>query len=179
MSEVCGIAPEEVRARVASGSLFIDYESGRLDSAAFIGRIEELLNTRFTRDEFKAIWGSIFEHPTLIPESFIQKLREKYRIVLLSNTNELHFEFLTEHYPILKHFDAYVLSHEVGAIKPEKPIYETAIAAAQCLPSECFYTDDMPENIEAAKPFGIHAYVFKNFEETQRQLAEVGVVVNY
>jgi putative hydrolase of the HAD superfamily len=79
-------------------------------------------------------------------------------------------------YPILRHFDAYVLSYEVGAMKPEPRIYAAAIEAAQCAPQECFFTDDIPEYVEGARQAGIDAVVFEGAEALERELRARGVV---
>src|SRR6185437_8830122 len=98
---------------------------------------------------------SIFLPHTLIPEAMLEGLARNRRLVLLSNTNAIHFEMIRENYPLLRHFHAYVLSYEVGAMKPLPLIYQRAIAAAGCLPEECFFTDDIPDYVEAARAQGI------------------------
>ncbi len=86
------------------------------------------------------------------------------RLVLLSNTSPAHYDFLTARLPILDLFDAKILSFEVGALKPHPHIYSAAIEAAQCSPQECFYTDDIPEYIIAARTHGIDAEIFTDVE---------------
>lgn len=175
MSRRCGLAPEEVRARLASDGLVRAFESGRMGAAEFHARVQKLLETEVEFGEFREIWFSIFLPETLISDEFLGKLHDNYRLVLLSNTNPLHFEMIRERYAALRHFDAFVLSYEAGAMKPEERIYAAAVEAAGCPPGECFFTDDVPEFVEAARRFGIDAVVFEGQAALERELAARGV----
>ena len=105
-------------------------------------------------DQFRTIWSSIFTD-ILIPESMLEGLARRYRLVLVSNTNALHFEMLRETYGhLLRHFDDLVLSYEVRAMKPQPEIFQAAVERAGCLPQECFYTDDIAAYVEAARRDG-------------------------
>ena len=105
----------------------------------------------------------------------IEGLRRRYRTVLLSNTNVIHFERLRHTLPQLKHFDAFVLSYEVKAMKPDPAIYRAAVEAAGCAPNECFFTDDIAEYVEGARQFGIDAVQFHSLAQIQQELAARGV----
>jgi len=176
MSQQCGLAPEEIRERLKSDGLVRAFESGAIDGREFHRRVARLLETDVPYDEFCEIWFSVFLPETLIDDRFVESLHTRYRLVLLSNTNPIHFEMIRARYAILRHFDAYVLSYEVGAMKPEPRIYAAAIEAAQCAPQECFFTDDIPEYVEGARHAGIDAVVFEGAEALERELRARGIV---
>lgn len=176
MSERCGLAPEVVRARLKAGGLVREFESGRMDSREFHRRVAELLESDVDFEEFCEIWFSIFLPETLVPDGLLEDLHRRHRMVLLSNTNPLHFEMIRERYPILRHFDAYVLSYEAGAMKPEPRIYEAAVGAAGCAPGECFFTDDIPEYVEGARRMGIDAVLFEGAEKLEQELRVRGLL---
>jgi len=98
-------------------------------------------------------------------------------LVLLSNTNPIHFEMIRAAYPHLRHFHRLVLSHEVKAMKPAPEIYRAAIDAAQCRPEECFFTDDILEYVEGARLMGIDAVQFESREQIERELSARGIGV--
>lgn len=175
MTGLCGLHKEEIQRRLRADGLVHDYESGRIASPDFVARVGQLLGVALDYDEFCQIWSSIFLPDTLIPEEFIRKLAARYRLVLLSNTNDIHYSMLRERYPILGHFHAYTLSHEVGAMKPEEKIYADAVAKAGCAAGECFFTDDMPEFVAGAQRFGIDAVWFQGFGPLQEELRARGV----
>ena len=106
----------------------------------------------------------------LIPDEFVEKPSRKYRLIILSDTNKLHFEFIRENYSILSHFYDFVLSHEVGSQKPSPEIFEAAIKKAKCLPEECFYIDDNKTYTEKAREMGINAVQFISAEQFKEEL---------
>ena len=175
MQAVCSLSPDEMRHRIGGSDLVVRFESGRIAPKDFVAQLSELLGLRVTYDEFRRMWSSIFLPDPLIPESFLESLKKRYRLVLLSNTNALHFGMLRETYPLLGHFDHFVLSHEVGALKPEPAVYEQAISRAQCLPGECFFTDDIDAFVEGARRSGIDAEPFRGFDKLQADLRSRGV----
>jgi FMN phosphatase YigB (HAD superfamily) len=175
MSELCPYSPEEIPGRIGSTDLVRRFETGQVKSEAFVEQLCGILGTQMGYDRFCEIWSGIFLPETLIPESLVKGLSERYRLLLLSNTNAIHFETVRANYPLLKHFDDYVLSYEVGALKPDTRIYEEAIARAQCTPQECFFTDDIPEYVAGARRAGIDAVQFHSAAQIERELLERGV----
>ena len=111
----------------------------------------------------------------MIPESLVEQLRRRYRMLVLSNTNAIHFEMVRDTYPLLRHFDHYVLSYEVGALKPEPAIYREAVRHARCEPGECFFTDDIPDYVEGARREGIDAVRFTGYEALCGELRARGI----
>jgi HAD superfamily hydrolase (TIGR01509 family) len=96
--------------------------------------------------------------------------------VLLSNTNAIHFEMILATYPLLKHFDEFVLSYKVGVMKPAERIYREAITAARCDAGECFYADDVEHYVEGAKRAGIDAVRFESCEQIREELTARGIL---
>ena len=178
IEERCGVPTDEIRERVRQTGLVPQLETGLLQSEDFVSRVCEAIGVELTYSEFSEIWSSIFSRETLIPDRFLSDLHTKYRLVLVSNTNAIHFEAIPARYPLLRHFDALILSYEVGAMKPSPAIFDAAVLAAGCRPDECFFTDDIPEYVEAARRLGIHAEVFEGFAQLQTRLLEHGVCLS-
>jgi len=176
LEERCGIPASEIPAKLAATRLVNDIESGRISTEEFRSRLQQEFGFEITAEEFSELWCSVFLPHTLVPEELVQQVGRTHRLVLLSNTSEVHFTMLKAKYPMLRHFDAYILSYEVGAMKPEPKIYQAAIHAAQCEPSECFFTDDIAEYVEAAKRMGIDAVQFQSGEQIATELRARGVI---
>src|SRR5205823_3430405 len=123
MSELCSYAPEDIPKRIGSTDLVTRFECGELPPEQFVEQLCQVLGLHMEYDRFCEIWSSIFLPQTLIPESMLEGLKRRYRLLLLSNTNAIHFEMIRENYPLIEHFDDYVLSYEVGAMKPSSRIY--------------------------------------------------------
>ncbi len=175
MAGLCPYAAEEIPRRIAATDLVRGLESGRLKPEEFVERLCELLDLRMSYAEFCRLWSSIFLPETLIPESLLEALARRYRLLLLSNTNAIHFEMIREHYPLLAHFHHAVLSYEVGALKPAPEIYRDALAHAGCTPGECFYTDDVAAYVEGARREGIDAVQFESLAQLEHELRRRGI----
>jgi glucose-1-phosphatase len=175
LGALCGIPAVEIPARLFPTGLVVDFESGKLDPRDFAKRLCGHLNLDIPYKDFCDIWFSIFLPDPLIPESMLQGIARNYPLILLSNTNAIHFEMLLESRPLLRHFHTYVLSYKVGAMKPLPLIYQKAIEAAGCEPGECFFTDDIPEYVEAARQQGIDAVQFHSAAQIEAELHKRGV----
>ena len=171
----CGVSPDEIRARIRKTGLVPQLETGLIEPQHFVDRLCSEIGVALSYPDFCEIWSSIFARQTLIPDSFLKQLHVNHKLVLVSNTNAIHFEMIRENYPLLRHFDALILSYQVRAMKPSPVIFEAAVEAAGCKPGECFFTDDIPEYAEGARRCGIDAVTFEGFEQLQQELRARGV----
>ncbi|HET9783363.1 MAG TPA: HAD-IA family hydrolase, partial [Terriglobales bacterium] len=135
-----------------------NFEAGRMSAEVFPGEVCRL--TAIPAGQFKPWWNAIFEPDWLVPQEYVRGLLSRYRVGLLSNTNAIHFEYLRREHPLLEEFDFHILSHEVGATKPEQLIYDAAEAAADCAREEILYFDDVAEFVAAARRRGWQAHQF-------------------
>ena len=172
---LCGFPAVEIPKRIASTGLVQRFERGEIESRKFVREFAGHLDLEITYDQFCEAWCAIFTRETLVPEELLIALRRNYRLLLLSNTNAIHFEMIRENYPILRNFDSLILSYEVGAMKPSPRIYQRAIAEARCGAAECFFTDDIPEYVEGARREGIDAVQFHSAAQIEQELRSRGV----
>lgn len=170
-----GIDPAEVPKRLGATDLVSRLESGDLDPMDFYRKVSALLEWNGSYDEFADVWSQIFVHETFVPEDMLVRLRERYRLLLLSNTNAIHIPFLRTNYPLLRHFHHQILSHEVKALKPAAAIYRAALEHAVGAPEECFFTDDILKYVEGARTHGIQAEQFLGLEKLENDLRSRGV----
>jgi glucose-1-phosphatase len=169
---------EEIPDRIRSTDVVVRYESGKVSSVDFHRELSDVLSLDIAFKEFTDIWCSLFPPHALFPAEWIDQIRRQHkRVLLLSNTNPIHFELIKERYPHLGHFDHYVLSYEVGAMKPSGDIYQAAIRFAGCAPEECFFTDDVLPYVEGARRAGIDAEQFLGSEKLRVDLASRGIAV--
>jgi putative hydrolase of the HAD superfamily len=175
MEKWCGIPAAEIPRRIGTTDLVTRLETGLIEPHDFVTQLSGLLGMNVGYDQFCEIWSSIFLPDPLIPESLLEGLRKRHRLVLLSNTNAIHFNMIRESYPLLRQFHALVLSHEVKAVKPSPEIYRAAIAEAGCSAGECFFTDDIPLYVEGARKEGIDAVQFHSLEQLQNELRGRGI----
>ncbi len=171
----CAYAAAEIPRRLRSTDLVTRFERGLVEPREFVRQLAALLELKITYEEFCELWTSIFLPETLLGEALLKRIGERRRLLLLSNTNAIHFAMLERSYPLLRHFHDRVLSFRVGALKPSPAIYREAIARAGCDAEECFFTDDIADNVEAARREGIDAVRFESEEQIEEELRARGV----
>ncbi len=153
------------------------FEAGRVRGEEFVRRSCEAIRFRGTPDQFRAAFLDIFR-PNPDVCRLIPRLAERYRLVLASNTNELHSAHFREQFAdVLRHFAALGLSHEAGARKPHRRFFEHCQRLADCPPEECLFIDDLPANVEGARAFGWHAVQYTTYPDLLQQLRKHGIAV--
>ena len=168
---------KEAMAVLSDGKLASEYETGRLSSQEHYRKVCRRLQMEVSIEKFRELWGSMFLPEPLLSESFLQDLKKRYRLMLLSNTNEIHFDFVIQNYPILRMIEERLLSYQAGCMKPEARIFELAIKKAGVAPENIFFTDDRLENIEAAQRAGIQALLFQSETQLKRDMVSRGMTV--
>lgn len=110
--------------------------------------------------EWRELWCRIFTGEVPGMKKALTELKAEFRLVGLSNTDEVHWTFLLRKYPIFELLDGWVVSYTEGVAKPDPAIYG-AVVDRYCngqLPA--FYTDDTRLYVEAAQRLGWEAEVF-------------------
>lgn len=171
---ICPYPAADIPKRLAASGLVERFETGLVEPAVFFAELSRTLELDLSYDRFCVIWSSIFLE-ALLPESMLEGLARRYRLLLLSNTNAIHFEMIRKAYPMLRHFHELVLSYEVKALKPDPRIYREAVRRAGCGAAECFYTDDIAAYVEGARRLGIDAVQFQSPEQIRSELAARGI----
>jgi len=140
------------------------YEKWELSDGEFLTIMMEWTEYKISPEEFCRIYSDLF---TLNSDtiSILPLLKNNYRLVLLSNTNYIHQKYGWEHYEFLKHFDKLILSHEVGAIKPEEKIYRAVENFTKAPSAEHLFTDDIIEYVEGARNAGWDSFQFTTHEK--------------
>ncbi|HLY17375.1 MAG TPA: HAD family phosphatase [Bryobacteraceae bacterium] len=171
MEPYCDYPAAEIPKRIGATDLVHRFETGLVEPHDFVEELTRMLALRVDYQQFCEIWSSIFLPGPLVPDSLVAGIGERYRLLVLSNTNAIHFGMVRQSYPILRHFHDLVLSYEVKAMKPAPAIYQAAIARARCRPAECFFVDDIPAYVEGARRQGIDAVQFESCAQLERDLA--------
>ena len=166
----------EIPARLRASDLVHRFETGRVEPERFVEELAAQLELKMTYSEFCDVWSCIFLPGTLVPEALLASLAQRYSLLLLSNTNPIHFEMVEANYPELRHFHHRVLSYEAGVRKPSAKIYHEAIWRAGCAAGECFFTDDILINVEAARREGMDAVQFESAAQLEAELGSRGIL---
>lgn len=137
------------------------YEKGLISRAEFVSRINQIAGTQLSADEILAAWNAMLLNYKPARIEWIKRLRTTHRLLLLSNTNDSHFEFfhnkLIAEYGVTFYqlFDHVYLSHEMGMLKPSHEIYETVIAQQQLNLQRTLFIEDTVRNVAGAQEVGL------------------------
>lgn len=173
----CGIPPEALKKIFFQHRIHQDYEQGQINSEDVHKILVKHGTKPFTHQEWMEAASDIFIPNTDLWPTIEALKEKKIRLVLLSNTSEVHYNYLNSHYPILSLFDAKILSYEVKASKPQPQIFQAALRSIDCSIDQCFYTDDIAEFIAAARKEGIDGEIFVDVSGLKSHLLQRGLAV--
>lgn len=139
------------------------YEQGLMETTEFL---DFYLNNfpKLSKKELIDAWNYIIcDFPSKRLE-FIQQLAKdkNYKLILLSNTNELHIDCIKKHIPFYEDFkacfDKFYLSHQIMLRKPNTDIFNFVLNENKLKPEECLFIDDTKENTVTANKLGINVW---------------------
>lgn len=139
------------------------YEQGLITTEEFLEFYQDNF-PKLSKQDLIDLWNFMLKDLPQHRLEFIQKLaaEKKYKLILLSNTNELHINWVKEHIPTYETFkncfDAFYLSHEIGLRKPDKAVFEFILSNNQLAAKDCLFIDDTKEHIIGASKLGIHTW---------------------
>ncbi|HEV3263440.1 MAG TPA: HAD family phosphatase [Gemmataceae bacterium] len=176
LAEYADLSSEAMVAQLFGGSLEEDYESGWLSTAEYLRHVRKLCGLRCPDDVLTAAYGDIF-WPNQEVCDLLPLLKPRYRLLLGSNTTELHArQFCRQFADVLRHFDALVLSYQIGARKPQPAFFEHCLRLAGCAAQDCLFIDDLPANVAGAVACGWHGIVYTGIADLRRRFAALGIL---
>ena len=136
------------------------FEAGNIEQAIYFPWVAQTLGYNGPLEKLIDAWLDIFT-PNQPMWSCIEQLsQEGHRLILFSNINNPHKEYLLENYPIFQHFTGGIFSYQTGYIKPESEIYQIAIKQYQLDPQNTAYIDDLPGNIQSGQHAGFQCHQY-------------------
>lgn len=154
------------------------YEQGLISTEEFLEFYTENF-PKLSKQDLIDIWNYMLKDFPKHRLDFIQQLKEssKYKLILLSNTNELHIDWIKKHVPFYETFkncfDAFYLSHEIYLRKPNRDIFEFVLNENGLNAKECFFIDDNAQNIKTADSLGIATWHINTKTEDITKLFKV------
>lgn len=150
------------------------HERGEMPGARLLERIAAMAPQPLDPAELHRQWLDMFER---CDEMFdlAAGLMGGYRVYLLSNIGDLHWEHLDTRYGVGSLGHGACASYQVGAIKPTTAIYRKAESMFGLDPAATVFIDDLPPNVAAARDCGWHAIHHRDARGTCAELRGLGV----
>ncbi|WP_299679352.1 HAD-IA family hydrolase [uncultured Tenacibaculum sp.] len=144
--------------------VYYDYEMGLMTTEEFVGYFHN--EFKIDKEALIDAWNAILLDFPLRRLKFLKELADskKYRLFLLSNTNDLHISWIQKNWgdelynEFKSCYEQFYLSHEINLRKPNENIYEFVLNENQLIAEETFFIDDTKENTDTAKNLGIKVW---------------------
>jgi HAD superfamily hydrolase (TIGR01509 family) len=172
------LTPQQVRHALDQSPLLVRFETGQMTNEQFAAEVCASCGFSGTVDEFYEAFADIFSE--IQPMIALQAALRASRIptCVFSNTNGIAVCHIRRRFPFFDHFDSYVLSYEVGAMKPDAKIYAAVERATGHAGEAIVYLDDRDENIQGGLARGWRAVLHETPEKTLSALREMGLPVS-
>lgn len=151
------------------------YTRGEISTREFFNHARKAFRSKMDFKTFARLWNDIFWENRGI-RVILRKLSRRYPLYLISNTNELHFDYLQREFrAIFMHFKRTFPSHKMGRRKPDRRIYWKVLRSIRLKPEETVFIDDMPRFVEAARRVGMKGIRYRSNPQLVRKLRRLGI----
>jgi len=175
MTQYTNRSEEEIRAVTHAHIEIVDlFDKGKIRPEEFYQKAKIGLEAEVSYEDFFAAYCDVFAvNPLTL--GILKKLKPKYKLILLSNTDIVRFSYIKRKFPELLIFDGYVLSFDYGLMKPDPRVYTAALELAGSKPERAVFIDDIQENIDGAERVGIKGLLFTPEIDLEKALRDLGI----
>ena len=170
---------EQYLSNFRQSGFFMQLEKGQISDETFRNEVRKLTPNTLSDSQIDEAWCSFLLDIPAEKLEMLLKLRKKFRVVVLSNTNIIHFPnsektiFTERGKNMSDYFDKCYLSYEMKMAKPDTEIFECLLASEHVAASHCLLLDDGLKNIEQAQKMGFQTYLVKEHEDLSFLLENV------
>lgn len=166
-------APVRSQDEYIKATRLFEYESGKISRHSFLNGLRELTNGNVDNEELISQWSKDFS-PNEPMLDLLDQVKGQKQVYILSNTNELHWEFLNKEYNLANRVHGFVVSFQAGVMKPDPKIYRHFTDTFGFRPDALTFIDDREDNAQASRAAGWADIYYQSFERTVRSLADLG-----
>lgn len=152
-----------------------DFDRGKYTATEFYEICKKRLRLNISEKEFTTAFADMFRENTGVI-NLLSLLKERYKLVLMSDINPIHANFCFERYQFFKMFDEKILSYEVKVKKPSKKSFNILIERAGARPHEIVFVDDKYLNIKGARRYGIKGIHFRGEDKLIKRFRQMGLL---
>ncbi len=170
-----GLSHLKILKALETDPLWCDWQEGRITPHDWHAHVTQKFQLALNFEEFCAAWNSVLDPATILPDALFERLSQKCRLGLLSNTDPIHVAYFEIHFPFVRHFPARVYSCRAGSSKPAPAIFHHALRKVDVLPEQAMFVDDVRENAQAATNLGMAGFHFTSAEELLSEFSHLGL----
>ena len=163
---------ESIYTQQQQSIIFDSFDKGTISEKDFFEKIKHLIQTEAGNTQLIQAWNAMLLDFPAHRLSLLNELSKKYRLFLLSNTNETHiyeFEKTLRQQHQLNNLDSFFekvyYSCRIGMRKPDADIFNFVLTENNLIPTETIFIDDSPQHLIGAKKTGITSYLLPKNED--------------
>jgi len=156
---------DKLYSQSGANPLFEELETGKISEDNFYKTIQQYCQPSTTKHQIETAWNAILLNFRIKSLEHLDKLKDKYNVYLLSNTNSIHlkafdkiFEEETGQPSLDDYFIKAYYSHKIHQRKPYPSTYQFVLLDAGIRAEETLFIDDSIINIEGAKQAGLEVH---------------------
>jgi FMN phosphatase YigB (HAD superfamily) len=158
---------EDLHHFLCGSPLLVQLETGLISKEQFFSEVQKFTGFDGSVEEFVSYFADIFVPIPEMVELHAGLLKKNIPTYIFSNTNDIAVGHIRHNFPFFRQFDGYILSYEVGAMKPKAEIYEALEEMSGRRGADIFYIDDRLENVEAGAARGWQIVLHETPEKTR------------
>jgi len=184
LSSFSSLSPEQIYRKIFKSSLEKKFDQGELSPSDFYQEVRQLIkaSNRLTFTSFYEIWGNIFsENPGI--KTILEKIKPEIKIFLFSNTNEIHWHYISQIEAIKSYFiheKKLILSFQIGYCKPDPRFFQEVIIRCENDPTDILYIDDISKYVKTFVKLGGHGIIYNcqidSIEKLAKELSHFNVL---
>lgn len=170
---------DEMYSQAAQTGLFDRFEKGLVSPSYFVNALLDYMPAGTTPNQIVAAWNAMILEFPMENIDLLRTLKKKYRIFLLSNTNEIHIQYFNRKLSqmvfendLIPFFEKVYFSSEVNMRKPELEIFERVIKEQNLARTNTIFIDDTLQHIEGAQKAGIKTFHFQKGARNLKTILE-------
>ena len=171
-----GCKPEDIVKRFVRAEAYRHHEVGKISDAAYFESLRNALGIGISDAQFLEGWNAIFAGEMPDIAQHLARAAKRLPLYAFSNTNNAHVEhFSTVHADLLGHFRKIFLSSSIGLRKPDAEAYDHVVKAIGVPAQRIVFFDDLAENVECARAYGLTAVHVKSSADVADALTALGI----
>jgi putative hydrolase of the HAD superfamily len=144
------------------------FGTGQLDGQAYYQKMDEAFGLSADYATFVAtLCRYQLRNEAALAFAHDLQARPYVTVGIISNTNEVHADWLHANLPELKTFGSVLLSNEVALLKPDPAIYKLSLLQLNVAPTQALFVDDLAENIAGGTAVGLTGIHHKDWQLTR------------
>jgi len=164
------------RKEVDTLDFFLDTMRGKHTEDEYCSYLLEGTNWNISIDELKKVIRRNLNIPVPGVMQIIKELKNKYKLILLSDYVKEWKEWLFERNFELSIFDYMYFSYEHKKLKSDEGTFQFIMNTLNLNPEETIFIDDLEQNVANAQKSGINGIVFKNANQLRDELHKLNVL---